>query len=532
MATVLFAGGVLFSYFVVLPRALGFLTSFGEEFFQVEIRASYYFSFVTLTLLSSGLAFQMPIFILALVRLRILTAAKLRRNRRIGYALMIVFAVLLPTVDPVSLALEVIPLVILFELSIQLASVMERRWDIAEQKSRWAVESSEGPLRRLGAAGGGRADRATAPSRSRTASSPRSGRQRARRGRALPRLGDRPGVRQRHTHLEYAVYAGFGDGLSFGPWISTHVERKRRLTRPDMEAIARLGAAECLRSGVTTVGDLAFTGASAHACAELGLRAIVYLEVFGKDGAEAMQRFEEKRAYVEPALSERVRLGISPHAPYTCSRDVYAASMALDLPVATHLNESQDELDWLLRGGGPWQPFAEMLVEPEGMSGIRSLAAAGLLNERVAVAHCVKVDAGGDRPPRRPRRRRHPLSALERAARLRDRTARGAARRGPAGRDRHRRRLLRAVPRLLRGAAHGDLVRPRAGRSAPTRSRRPRRSSSRPSVAPARSASRPRPARWCPASGPTSRSSRFPARRIYHGRIRQPPWSTAAHRSE
>jgi sec-independent protein translocase protein TatC len=140
MATLLFAAGVLFSYVIVLPRALGFLTSFGEQFFQVEIRASYYFSFVTLTLLASGLAFQMPIFILALVRLRVLTAAKLRRNRRIGIALMIVFAVLLPTVDPVSLVLEAAPLIILFELSIQLASFMEKRWDIAEQKSRWAVE--------------------------------------------------------------------------------------------------------------------------------------------------------------------------------------------------------------------------------------------------------------------------------------------------------------------------------------------------------------------------------------------------------
>jgi cytosine/adenosine deaminase-related metal-dependent hydrolase len=201
-----------------------------------------------------------------------------------------------------------------------------------------------------------------------------------------------PGFVNAHTHLEYAVYAGFGDGLSFGPWISTHVERKRRLERADMEAIARLGAAECLRSGITTVGDLAFTGASAHACAELGLRAIVYLEVFGKDGADAVRQFEEKRAYVAAALSERVRVGVSPHAPYTCSREVYAASMELGLPVATHLNESQDELDWLLRGEGPWQPLAEMLVEPEGMSGIRSLAAAGLLDERVAAAHCVKVD--------------------------------------------------------------------------------------------------------------------------------------------
>ena len=175
-----------------------------------------------------------------------------------------------------------------------------------------------------------------------------------------------PGFVNAHTHLEYAVYAGFGDGLSFGPWISTHVERKQRLERADMEAIARLGAAECLRSGITTVGDLAFTGASAHACAELGLRAIVYLEVFGSDGADALRQFDEKRAYVGPALSERVRVGVSPHAPYTCSRDVYAACMTLDLPVATHLNESQDELDWLLRGEGPWQPFAEMLVEPAG----------------------------------------------------------------------------------------------------------------------------------------------------------------------
>ena len=201
-----------------------------------------------------------------------------------------------------------------------------------------------------------------------------------------------PGFVNAHTHLEYAVYAGFGDGLSFGPWISTHVERKSRLERADMEAIARLGAAECLRSGITTVGDLAFTGASAHACAELGLRAIVYLEVFGEDGADALRQFEEKRAYVAPALSERVRVGVSPHAPYTCSREVYAAAMGLGLPVATHLNESQDELDWLLRGEGPWQPLAEMLVEPEGTSGIRSLAAAGLLDERVAAAHCVKVD--------------------------------------------------------------------------------------------------------------------------------------------
>ena len=139
-ATCLFAGGVAFSYFVVMPRALSVLTNFNDDVFQVQIRASYYFSFVTLTLLATGLAFQMPIFILALVRLRILTADKLRRNRRIGMVFMVVFAILLPTVDPVSLALEVVPLLLLFELSIWLATFMEKRWDITEERSRWAVE--------------------------------------------------------------------------------------------------------------------------------------------------------------------------------------------------------------------------------------------------------------------------------------------------------------------------------------------------------------------------------------------------------
>jgi sec-independent protein translocase protein TatC len=140
IATALFAGGVAFSYVIVLPRALDFLTNFNDDVFQVQIRASYYFSFVTMTLLATGLAFQMPIFILALVRLRVLTAERLRKNRRIGILFMVVFAVLLPTVDPVSLALEVVPLLLLFELSIWLATFMEKRWDLVDEPSRWAAE--------------------------------------------------------------------------------------------------------------------------------------------------------------------------------------------------------------------------------------------------------------------------------------------------------------------------------------------------------------------------------------------------------
>ena len=128
VATVLFATGLAFAYFIVLPRALNFLTTYNEEFFQIEVRANYYFSFVTLGLIGFALVFQLPIFELALVRLGVLTSGSLRRNRRIGYVSVLVVAIILPTVDPVSLAFEVVPLLVLFELSIWAAVLLEKRW--------------------------------------------------------------------------------------------------------------------------------------------------------------------------------------------------------------------------------------------------------------------------------------------------------------------------------------------------------------------------------------------------------------------
>jgi sec-independent protein translocase protein TatC len=131
LASVLFAAGLVFGYMVVLPRALNFLTTYDDQLYDVQIRASYYYSFVSLALLGMALVFELPIFVLALVRLRVLTADKLRRNRRMGMFIVIAIAALLPTVDPVSLAFEAIPMVILFELSIWLAVYMERRWERA-----------------------------------------------------------------------------------------------------------------------------------------------------------------------------------------------------------------------------------------------------------------------------------------------------------------------------------------------------------------------------------------------------------------
>ena len=201
-----------------------------------------------------------------------------------------------------------------------------------------------------------------------------------------------PGFVDAHTHLEYAVYAGFGDGLRFADWIGLHVERKLRIELEDMEAIARLGALDCLQSGITTVGDCSFSGAAAMACADLGLKGTIYLEVFGPTDSPIRERFEPMRERIAGALSDEVRLGVSPHAPYTCTIDLYRASAELGLPVATHLAESDDETEFLRTGRGGWESFADMLVPPPGTTGIRALAEAGLLDSNVIAAHCVKAD--------------------------------------------------------------------------------------------------------------------------------------------
>jgi sec-independent protein translocase protein TatC len=127
-ATVLFACGMTFSYFVLLPLALRFLTNYDDNLYDVQIRASYYLSFAALMIFATGLVFQLPIFVVALVRIGVLTTHQLRRNRKLAYVVLLGAAILLPTVDPVSLAFEVAPLWLLFEGSIWLSVFLERRW--------------------------------------------------------------------------------------------------------------------------------------------------------------------------------------------------------------------------------------------------------------------------------------------------------------------------------------------------------------------------------------------------------------------
>jgi sec-independent protein translocase protein TatC len=127
-ATVLGIGGVLFGYFVILTPAIHFLTNYDSSYYNIQIRARDYYRFVSFVLLGVALAFEVPIFVLALVRLRIISAAQLRHTWRMGIFVMTVIGVILPGIDPVTTILSVIPLVVLYVLSIGLATFLEPRW--------------------------------------------------------------------------------------------------------------------------------------------------------------------------------------------------------------------------------------------------------------------------------------------------------------------------------------------------------------------------------------------------------------------
>ena len=90
-----------------------------------------------------------------------------------------------------------------------------------------------------------------------------------------------------------------------------------------------------------------WVGAAAVACADLGLRATIYLEVFGADPAPALEHFAATRERVQGSFSDRVRPGISPHAPYSVSLDLYRAAAELGLPIATHISESPAEVNYV-----------------------------------------------------------------------------------------------------------------------------------------------------------------------------------------
>lgn len=206
-----------------------------------------------------------------------------------------------------------------------------------------------------------------------------------------------PGLVNAHTHLEYAAFGALDDGVDFGPWMLGQIRRMTRLGADGLRESARLGALACLRSGVTAIGDCAYDGAALDAARDAGLRGVVHYETFGREPARALARLAALDD-LEARTGERIRIGVSPHAPYTVARDALVAVAACarerGLRLATHVAESRAELEALAAGTGP-------LVDAYAAVGltlarydehpVAALVPDPLVGRDATLVHCVEI---------------------------------------------------------------------------------------------------------------------------------------------
>jgi cytosine/adenosine deaminase-related metal-dependent hydrolase len=224
--------------------------------------------------------------------------------------------------------------------------------------------------------------------------------------RAFPGCVLMPGLVNAHTHLEYSAFLDFARPCAFGEWMLRLLLARRKLDSEDYGVSALWGAYECVRCGVTSIADTSFEGwTTARAAGKAGLRARVYLEVFGWDDAElpaTMERLETRLAALLRECGPQVEAGLSPHAPYSVSERLYRElarqGRRWGLRLATHVAESAAEVEFLERGTGAiaeayraariWKGRSRM---PPGKSPVAYLASAGALGARTLAVHCVQV---------------------------------------------------------------------------------------------------------------------------------------------
>jgi cytosine/adenosine deaminase-related metal-dependent hydrolase len=212
-----------------------------------------------------------------------------------------------------------------------------------------------------------------------------------------------PGLINTHTHLELTAMRGFLENCQFAGWIDK-LRQSRNEVLDDAMLLdsARFGITEGIAAGITTYADTCSSGVVMEAMRDLGVRGIMYQEVFGPDPSQssgAMSELEERIEKLDGAQTELVSLGVSPHAPYTVSDALYDAASTFanerHLPLAMHIAEGEAENDIVVSGTGE---FADrwrrrgIPVERRARSPIALLEKHGALERGPLLIHCVRVD--------------------------------------------------------------------------------------------------------------------------------------------
>ena len=214
-----------------------------------------------------------------------------------------------------------------------------------------------------------------------------------------------PGLVNAHTHLELTVMRGFLEDLGFPDWIARLTKARRATLSFDaLVESSRAGIGEGLAAGVTTYADTSESGAPFVAMRETGVRGIVYQEVFGPDPAkceESLTGLRTKVAALRANETSLVRIGVSPHAPYSVSDPLFRATAQYAesdrLPVAVHIAESEYESRYVTEATGPWADDHRrrgIAVVPRGASPVAVLERTGVLATRPLLIHCVRVATG------------------------------------------------------------------------------------------------------------------------------------------
>ncbi|HHT9108472.1 MAG TPA: amidohydrolase family protein [Candidatus Wunengus sp. YC63] len=209
-----------------------------------------------------------------------------------------------------------------------------------------------------------------------------------------------PGLINIHTHLDLTnLHNRIKPTSNFTHWVFQIVGARIRWREEDYISSIEKGINLCMESGTTTVADIANTGYSFSVLKKSPLRKVVYKEVIDLNPDHAKDVLKKTQSELSAITKDDLlSTGLSPHAPYSVSRELYQAiapfAVETDTPVCTHIAETRDEIEFLTKGTGSFPAFLKQLRampdnwQPPGLTPIHYLNEIGILRNHPLLIHC------------------------------------------------------------------------------------------------------------------------------------------------